>query len=110
MSSHRPYRPALDMVTTKHEIISKKSKVYCPECVEACIELIEESGNDTRRLFLSLAKESEEAVRGRNSVWQIYDHQHQLFDKAIIEKGCFLNATIQFTELNSTLSITDFSN
>ena len=68
MSSHRPYRPALDMATTKHEIISKKGKVYCPECVDACLDLIEESGNDARRLFSSLAKESLEAIHVRNSV------------------------------------------
>jgi len=51
MSSHRPYRPATDMETTKREIISQKGRRYCPDCVEACLELIEESGNDTRRLF-----------------------------------------------------------
>jgi HD-GYP domain-containing protein (c-di-GMP phosphodiesterase class II) len=68
MSSHRPYRPALDMATTKHEIISKKGSAYCPECVEACLELIEESGNDAYRLFSTLAKESGESANGRNSV------------------------------------------
>ena len=64
MSSHRPYRPALDMAITKKEIISKKGKVYCPECVEACLELIEENGNDAGRMFSSLAKENWEAFQG----------------------------------------------
>ncbi len=67
MSSHRPYRPALDMATTKHEIISKKGKAYCPDCVEACLEMIEENGNDARRLFSSLAEESGDGLR-----WQIH--------------------------------------
>jgi len=29
---------------------------YCPECVEACLRLIEENNNDARRMFSSLAK------------------------------------------------------
>ncbi len=67
MSSHRPYRPALDMATTKKEIISKKGEVYCSECVEVCLELIEENGDDAHRMFLALAQDNREAFQGRNS-------------------------------------------
>jgi putative two-component system response regulator len=56
MSSHRPYRAAFDMTTTKAEIIDKSGIYYCPECVEVCLRLIEENKNDARRLFNSLAK------------------------------------------------------
>jgi len=56
MSSHRPYRAAFDMATTKAEIIDKSGISYCPECVDACLQLIEENKDDARRLFDSLAK------------------------------------------------------
>ena len=51
MSSHRPYRAAFDMATTKAKIIDKRGSYYCPECVEACLRLIEENKNDARRLI-----------------------------------------------------------
>ena len=51
MSSHRPYRAAFDMKTTKAEIIDKSGSYYCPECVEVCLRLIEENKNDARRMF-----------------------------------------------------------
>jgi response regulator RpfG family c-di-GMP phosphodiesterase len=56
MSSHRPYRAAFDMATTKAEIIDKRGSSYCPECVDACLQLMEENKDDARRLFDSLSK------------------------------------------------------
>lgn len=56
MSSHRPYRAAFDIATTKAEIIDKRGSSYCPECVDACLQLMEENKDDARRLFDSLAK------------------------------------------------------
>ena len=56
MSSHRPYRAAFDMITTKAEIIDKSGSYYSPECVEVCLRLIEENKNDARRLFNFLAE------------------------------------------------------
>ncbi|MCP3955721.1 MAG: HD domain-containing protein, partial [Desulfobacterales bacterium] len=54
MSSHRPYRPALDMAAAKAEILEKREKAYCPECVDACIQLIEAHHDDSRKLFTFL--------------------------------------------------------
>ena len=56
MSSHRPYRAAFGIATTKAEIIDKRGSSYCPECVDACLQLMEENKDDARRLFDSLAK------------------------------------------------------
>ena len=56
MSSHRPYRPASDIATTKAEIADGRGRLYSPECVDACLQLIEENKDDTQRLFESLAK------------------------------------------------------
>ena len=56
MSSHRPYRAAFDMATTKAEIIDKRGSSYCPKCVDACLQLMEENKDDARRLFDSLSK------------------------------------------------------
>jgi len=55
MSSHRPYRPASDIATTKAEIAEGSGSLYSPECVDACLQLIEENKDDTRRLFEFLA-------------------------------------------------------
>jgi len=55
MSSHRPYRAAFDMATTKAELIDKKGIAYCLECVDACLELIAENNDNAQRLFASLA-------------------------------------------------------
>lgn len=57
MSSHRPYRPALDMPAAKAEIVSKRGNFYCPECVDACIELIETHNDDSKNLFGSLERQ-----------------------------------------------------
>jgi len=51
MSSHRPYRPALTMATAEAEILENRGKAYCPECVDACIALIETHKDDSKRLF-----------------------------------------------------------
>ncbi len=54
MSSHRPYRPALDMAQAKAEILENRCKAYCPECVDACIQLIEAHNDDIKKLFAFL--------------------------------------------------------
>ena len=56
MSCHRPYRPALDMTATKEEISFNKGRLYCPECVDACLQLIESNGNDAKLLFDALSR------------------------------------------------------
>ena len=56
MSSHRPYRAAFDIATTKAEIIDKSGSYYCPECVEVCLRLIDENKNDAMRMFNFLAE------------------------------------------------------
>jgi HD-GYP domain-containing protein (c-di-GMP phosphodiesterase class II) len=56
MSFHRPYRAAFDMATTKAELIENSGISYCSECVNACLQLIEENKNDAQRLFNSLAE------------------------------------------------------
>ncbi len=42
MSSHRPYRPALDKKVTISEISQKKGILYEPEVVDACLKLLAE--------------------------------------------------------------------
>jgi PAS domain S-box-containing protein len=39
MSSHRPYRPALGVDAALEEIEDGREKLYCPECVDACLEV-----------------------------------------------------------------------
>jgi putative two-component system response regulator len=56
MSSHRPYRPALDMAAAKAEILGRRGQYYCPECVDACIQLIETHNDDSKKLFGFLAR------------------------------------------------------
>jgi putative two-component system response regulator len=56
MSFHRPYRAAFNMVTTKVELIDKRGTSYCSQCVDACLQLIEENNDDAQRLFNSLAE------------------------------------------------------
>jgi response regulator RpfG family c-di-GMP phosphodiesterase len=56
MSSHRPYRAALNISTTKAEIIKGNKRLYSPECVDACLQIIEENDNDIIRLFDLTAK------------------------------------------------------
>jgi len=51
MSSHRPYRPALSIDAAKAEILDNRGKAYCPECVDACIALIEAHNDDSKQLF-----------------------------------------------------------
>ncbi|OQX27931.1 MAG: hypothetical protein BWK80_02780 [Desulfobacteraceae bacterium IS3] len=40
MSSHRPYRPSLDISKAISEIESGKGKIYCPACADAFLEII----------------------------------------------------------------------
>jgi len=51
MSSHRPYRAAIDISITKAEIADGSKILYSSECVDACLQLIEENDNDIIRLF-----------------------------------------------------------
>jgi putative two-component system response regulator len=67
MSSHRPYRAAFDMTTTKAELMDKSGMSYCPECVDACLQLIAETDDDARRLFDSLAMNNAPIISNRNS-------------------------------------------
>jgi HD-GYP domain-containing protein (c-di-GMP phosphodiesterase class II) len=39
MSSHRPYRPALGFAAAKDAIVTKKSEIYDPDVVDACIRV-----------------------------------------------------------------------
>lgn len=55
MLSHRPYRAAVGMEETKAIIKEGKGRFYSPECVDACLELIEEHHNDVHRVFDNLA-------------------------------------------------------
>jgi HD-GYP domain-containing protein (c-di-GMP phosphodiesterase class II) len=56
MSSHRPYRAALDINSAKAEISSGSGRIYSADCVDACLQLIEDNENDDRRLFEALAQ------------------------------------------------------
>lgn len=51
MSSHRPYRPAFDIESAKKELMDKRDKYYAPECIDACMRVIEKNHNDLSRLF-----------------------------------------------------------
>ncbi len=64
MSTHRPYRAAFGMATTKAELIDKRGISYCPECVDACLQLIEENDDDAQRLFESLAVDNRRMISG----------------------------------------------
>lgn len=37
MSSHRPYRPALGTQAALDELAQGRGRLYCPECVDACL-------------------------------------------------------------------------
>jgi response regulator RpfG family c-di-GMP phosphodiesterase len=65
MSSHRPYRATFDMATTKSELIDKRGISYCTECVDACLQLIEENNNDAQRLFGSLSLNNRQIISYR---------------------------------------------
>lgn len=65
MSSHRPYRAAFDISTTKAELIDKSGTYYFPECVAACLQLIEENKDDAKRLFYSLAEDNRRMISDR---------------------------------------------
>lgn len=51
MSSHRPYRPAFDIESAKKELLNKRGKYYAPECIDACMRVIEQNHNDVSCLF-----------------------------------------------------------
>ena len=44
MSSHRPYRPALDIEKALEEILQNRGTLYDPEAVDACVRLFTEKG------------------------------------------------------------------
>ncbi len=56
MSSHRPYRAALDIKSAMAEISSGSGNIYSADCVDACLQLIEDNGNDNGKLFDALAQ------------------------------------------------------
>lgn len=56
MSTHRPYRAALNIEVAKQEIAEKSGEYFSPECVGACIRLIEKN------------KDSLEGFFGKNSI------------------------------------------
>ena len=43
MSSHRPYRPALGLVTALGEIAAKRGVLYDPQVVDACLNLLQKN-------------------------------------------------------------------
>ncbi len=51
MSSHRPYRPALGIDFARTEIAQQSGQAYMPECVDACLYLMEQSGFNMQVLF-----------------------------------------------------------
>ena len=46
MSSHRPYRPALGMEAALVEIKANRGTLYCPDCVDACLQAVREEEFD----------------------------------------------------------------
>jgi HD-GYP domain-containing protein (c-di-GMP phosphodiesterase class II) len=44
MSSHRPYRPALELSATLEEISKNRGVLYDGEVVDACLRLFHEKG------------------------------------------------------------------
>jgi len=44
MASHRPYRPALGVDKALEEIIKNQGKLYDPQIVEVCVNLLKEDG------------------------------------------------------------------
>ncbi len=55
MSSHRPYRPALNIDVAMNEIRKKRGGGYSSECVDACLELFARHDNNNTILFESLS-------------------------------------------------------
>jgi len=51
MSSHRPYRAALDINLAIQEIMDKKGKSYCPVCAEAFFRLFRRESGKIKDLF-----------------------------------------------------------
>ena len=54
MSSHRPYRPALNIDVAMNEIRKNRGVLYSPECMDACLELFAQHDNNSTILFESL--------------------------------------------------------
>jgi len=67
MSSHRPYRPALDMTAAKTEILDRRGSFYCPECVDACIQLIETHNDNSKKLFNFLEMPGAQRLQGNSN-------------------------------------------
>ena len=47
MSSHRPYRPALNIDVAMNEIRKNRGVFYSPKCVDACLELFAQHDNNS---------------------------------------------------------------
>ena len=54
MSSHRPYRPALDVGEAVKEIKKGKGKLYDPRVVNACVKLIKDKKIDLKPTFIEI--------------------------------------------------------
>ncbi len=52
MSSHRPYRPALDVEMAVQEITKNKGEKYCAECADVFLELYSKDSGKIRKLFV----------------------------------------------------------
>ncbi|MES9966692.1 MAG: HD domain-containing phosphohydrolase, partial [Sedimenticola sp.] len=42
IASHRPYRPSLGIDVAREEIIKNRGKLYDPQVVDTCLEVLEE--------------------------------------------------------------------
>ncbi len=51
MSSHRPYRPALDVEKAIGEITKNRGKTYCPECADAFFKLYARNSEEIKEIF-----------------------------------------------------------
>lgn len=64
MSSHRPYRPAMDVIRAKEELAGNSGRIYAPECVDAAIRLIEDNDDDIDKLMVAVMRRLEDTWRG----------------------------------------------
>jgi PAS domain S-box-containing protein len=63
MTHHRPYRPAFSMQDAKEEISKGRGKLYDPQVVDACLEVLEGKGAFTSSVY-SMSSTSPQFRRG----------------------------------------------